>query len=356
MHTPVAFIIFNRPDLTEQVFREIAKAQPPKLFVIADGPRPNQLGEADKCAAARAVVERVNWDCEVVKNYSDVNLGCGVRVATGISWVFEQTEEAIILEDDCVPHPTFFRFCEELLDRHRDDERVMQISGGNLHSGRKWGPYSYFFSRHSNIWGWATWRRAWRFYDIRVESWPLLRDTPWLQELLRNAKVARFLGDQFERAYQSEFHWWTWDYQWIFACWMQRGLCIYPNSSLISNVGCRGDATHTQWTGNKFARIPLEEMAFPLQHPPHVIPHEEADDAFVREVFSQDVPTPERLPRRLGNKLRQTYAATVPAPVRLQLRRLRGKPVDVATNRMRWANPANAPSSSLTANQIGGAF
>ena len=145
MQTPVAFIIFNRPDLTAQVFQEIAKARPPKLFVIADGPRPHQLGERDKCLAARAVVEGVDWDCEVVKNYAEVNLGCGVRVASGLRWVFEQTEEAIILEDDCVPHPTFFRFCEELLDRYRDDERVMQISGGNLRSGLKWGPYNYFF-------------------------------------------------------------------------------------------------------------------------------------------------------------------------------------------------------------------
>jgi hypothetical protein len=138
-------MIFNRPDLTAQVFQEIAKAKPAKLFVIADGPRPHWLGEAGRCAATRAVVERVDWNCEVVKNYSDKNFGCGVRVATGIRWVLEQTEEAINLEDDCVPHPTFFRFCEELLDRYRDDERVMQISGGNFHSGRKWGPYHYFF-------------------------------------------------------------------------------------------------------------------------------------------------------------------------------------------------------------------
>ena len=352
MQTPVAFMIFNRPDLTEQVFREIARARPPKLFVIADGPRPHQLGERDKCAAARAVVERVDWDCEVVKNYSDVNLGCGVRVATGLRWVFEQTEEAIILEDDCVPHPTFFRFYEELLERYRDDERVMQISGGNFHSGLKWGPYNYFFSRHSNVWGWATWRRAWQFYDIRVESWPQLRDTRWLLEIVGDPQVARFLGDQFEIANQSESRWCTWDYQWTFACWMQNGLSIHPNSALISNVGCRGDATHTRWTGNKFARIPLEEMAFPLQHPPHIIPHEEADDVFVREVYTQDIPAPVRLSDRLGNKLRQTYAATIPEPVRLRVRHLRGKPEgDVAPNRMRWANQANAPTSGVNVNQ-----
>jgi len=336
MRTPVAFMIFNRPDLTEQVFREIARARPPKLFVIADGPRPDHLGEADKCAAARAIIDRVDWDCEVFKNYSAANLGCGVRVATGLTWVFDQTEAAIILEDDCTPHPTFFPFCEELLERYRDDERVMQISGGNFHSGQKWGPYSYYFSRHSNIWGWATWQRAWRFYDIRVQSWEKLRDTPWLLEILRDARVAGFLGDQFERARHSESQWWTWDYQWTFACWMRNGYCIYPNSPLISNLGCREDATHTRWSGNKFARTPLEEMAFPLRHPPHVLPHEEADSAFVREVYHQDLPTPQRPAQRLGDKLRQTYAATVPAPVRMRLRRLRGKQVDATPH----ADPA----------------
>jgi hypothetical protein len=346
MQTPIAFIIFNRPDLTAQVFQEIAKARPPKLFVIADGPRPHELGERDKCAAARAVVEGVDWDCEVVKNYSEVNLGCGVRVATGLEWVFEQTEEAIILEDDCVPHPTFFRFCEELLARYRDDERVMQISGGKLRSGLKWGPYNYFFSRHSNVWGWATWRRAWQLYDIRVKSWPQVRDTRWLEEIVRDPEVARFLGDQFEIANQSETRWCTWDYQWTFACWRQQGLCVHPNAELITNVGCREDGTHMRWGENKFAHIPLEEMAFPLQHPPHVIPHEEADDAFVREVYAQDLPTPKKLPHRLVNKLRQTYAATVPEPVRSRVRRWRGISDDgVATNRMRLADSANASSS-----------
>jgi hypothetical protein len=164
-------------------------------------------------------------------------------------------------------------------------------------------------------------------------------------EIVGDPKMARFLGNQFERAHQSESQWWTWDYQWIFACWMRHGLCIYPNSSLISNVGCREDATQTRWAGNKFAHVPLEKMDFPLDHPPHVIPYEGADDVFIREVFSQDVPVPERLSDRLGNKLRQTYAATVPEPVGLTLRRLRGKQVDMGADQMRRVNPSNAPSS-----------
>src|SRR6185369_14461868 len=163
--TPVAFIIFNRPDTTEKVFAEIARARPPKLLVIADGPRAGRAGEADRCAATRAIIDRVDWDCKVLTNYSDVNLGCKNRVASGIDWVFEQVPEAIILEDDCLPDPTFFRFCEELLIRYREDERISQICGANFQFGRKRSNDSYYFSRYNHIWGWASWRRAWQHYD-----------------------------------------------------------------------------------------------------------------------------------------------------------------------------------------------
>src|SRR6267142_406558 len=136
LKTPITFIIFNRPDTTARVFAEIARAKPPKLLIVADGPRVDRMGEAERCAQTRAVVERIDWNCEVLTNYSSVNLGCRNRVASGIDWVFEQVEESIILEDDCVPHPTFFRFCEELLERYRDDERVSQIGGANFQLGR----------------------------------------------------------------------------------------------------------------------------------------------------------------------------------------------------------------------------
>jgi hypothetical protein len=145
MHTPVGFIIFNRPDVTERVFGEIARAQPPQLLIVADGPRPERPGEAEKCAAARAIAERIDWPCDVLKNYSDVNLGCARRVSSGMIWIFEQVNEAIILEDDTLPDPTFFRFCEEMLEKYRDDERVMHISGDNWLLGEKQIAYSYFF-------------------------------------------------------------------------------------------------------------------------------------------------------------------------------------------------------------------
>ena len=168
---PVVLIIFNRPKLTEVVFQAIREAKPPKLFLVADGPRPNRPDDIPRCAAARKVVEKVDWDCEVLRNYADENMGCGCRPASGITWVFSQVEEAIILEDDCVPSPSFFPFCQELLDRYRTDERVMHIGGMNWQSGHRRSPFSYFFSKYPQCWGWATWRRAWAHYDFTMRYW-----------------------------------------------------------------------------------------------------------------------------------------------------------------------------------------
>src|SRR5665648_587346 len=170
LKTPVAFIIFNRPETTRRVFAEIAKARPTKLLVIADGPRATHPDDAEKCAVVRAIIDGVDWDCEVLKNYSDVNLGCKRRVSSGLDWVFDTVEEAIILEDDCLPHPTFFRFCEEMLAKYRDDKRIAMISGDNFQFGKKRTEYSYYFSRYTHIWGWASWRRAWDNYCLLYTS------------------------------------------------------------------------------------------------------------------------------------------------------------------------------------------
>jgi GT2 family glycosyltransferase len=156
--TPVAFLIFNRPDTTARVFEAIRQAKPPKLLVVADGPRPDRPDDIEKCKAARAIVEGVDWDCEVLKNYSDINLGCGKRPATGITWVFEQVEEAIILEDDCMPNPTFFEFCQAMLAEYRDDKRIMMIGGTNFLGEWKSKIQSYHFSFYGGTWGWASYK------------------------------------------------------------------------------------------------------------------------------------------------------------------------------------------------------
>jgi len=273
VNTPVTLIIFNRPDHTEKVFAEIAKARPSKLFVIADGPRPDHPVDVERCAAARGIIDRVDWDCEVFKNYSDINLGCGVRPATGISWVFEKVDKSIILEDDIFPHSTFFRFCEELLGRYQDDERVMMIAGMKTRLGEKgmlFSQYSYGFSRAINQVGWATWRRAWQHYDFEINMWPKLRDSSWILGITGNPISVEFYKKLFDQTANSKGVLDYWDYQWLFTCWAQNGLCIVPNTNLTINIGFDERATHSKVSPQGMPSS-LEEMHFPLSHPPYVL-------------------------------------------------------------------------------------
>jgi len=283
LKTPVAFIIFNRPDTAEQVFAEIAKARPPKLLVVADGPRSRRPGEADKCAETRAIIDRVDWDCEILTNYSDVNLGCKNRVASGLDWVFEQVPEAILLEDDCLPHPTFFRFCEELLERYRNDERIGMIAGSNFQFGRKRGDASYYFSRYNHIWGWASWRRAWLHYDRDARGWPAFQNEGFLDAIVRDRSERRYWRHAFQAVYEGRID--TWDYQWVLSSWRQGMISVMPNVNLISNIGFGPDATHTQGD-SIYSRIQTQAVEFPLMHASVVLPHFGADTFTARQSFS----------------------------------------------------------------------
>ena len=294
LQTPVAFIIFNRPDTTERVFAEIAKARPPKLLVVADGPRANRPGEAEKCVATRDIIKRVDWDCEVLTNFSDTNLGCKRRVSSGIDWVFEQVAEAIILEDDCLPHPTFFRFCEELLERYRDDEHVAMISGDNFQSGQRRGDASYYFSRYTHIWGWASWRRAWQHYDVAISAWPQFRDEAYLEGFLRTPAERRYWAKVFQAVYEGRID--TWDYQWGFTAWQEGMLSIMPNGNLSSNIGFGSEATHTKGA-SPFANLSVSAMEFPLRHPKIFQAHHMADHHESKTMFTSS------LARRIINKL-----------------------------------------------------
>jgi tetratricopeptide (TPR) repeat protein len=284
LNTPVVLMMFKRPDMTQKVFELIRQVKPPKLLVIADGPRQDRPEEAQLCAAARAVVEQVDWDCEVMKNYSDVNLGCRTRVYTGLNWVFQNVEEAIILEDDCVAHPSFFRFCQELLERYRYDDRVMLIGGDNTHQYQA-TKYSYYFSQYALIWGWATWRSAWQYYDNSMALWPKLRDENWLSTFLPNQRAidywTKIMQDNYE-GYSS------WARAWMFSCWIRKGLCIVPRINLISNIGFDEHSTHTLSKSNKRAYAATQEMYFPLYHPPQVTRDLQAEDLMEKVIFSGD--------------------------------------------------------------------
>ncbi len=275
LETPVAFFIFKRPDVTEKVFREIARARPVKLFVVADGPRKNKPGEAEACAATRAIIDRVDWDCEVLTNYSDVNMGGPLRFPSGLDWVFENTEEAIILEDDCLPHPTFFRFCEEILERYRHDTRITMASGNNFLFGQLAVPFSYYFSHYALTWGWATWRRAWRNFDPDMKTWPEIRDGGWLEGLVEDKGIVKYWTPIFNAAQtKKKFHW---DYGWIFSTLSQNALTVVPNVNLVVNIGFGSLASHTTDVNSPLAHMKTREMTFPLVHPPFVLRHRKAD-------------------------------------------------------------------------------
>ncbi len=310
MHTPVALIIFNRPDLTERVFNQIAKAKPSQLFIVADGPRQDRPEEFEKCQAARAIVDRVDWTCDVLKNYADVNLGCGHRPASGITWLFERVDRAIILEDDVVPNLTFFPFCEELLKRYEHDERVMQVCGHNYQLGHKRGPYSYYFSRRNICGGgWATWQRAWKHFDFHIKLWPALRETSFLFDVLEDEAISEKWKKTFDTvfagkpsstgAHTADY----WDYQWTLAIWSQSGLSICPNTPLVSNIGYREDGTHTT-SPNLWANLPAAEMEFPLHHPPCVVRNREADHFFLT-LARQSLASPRYRRGKLARKISQ---------------------------------------------------
>jgi hypothetical protein len=289
LNTPVAFIIFNRPNLTEKVFCQIRNARPPKLFVIADGPRNGFPDDKYKCRATRDIIETVDWPCEVFRNYSDINLGCGVRIATGISWLFECVEEAIILEDDCVPDLSFFLYCAELLERYRLDERVMHISGNNCAiKSKDSNKKSYYFSRIPHCWGWATWRRAWRCFDFEIKALPEVLSTKKLAKIWPSSKAQRFWEDLFIGLYYNKMKN-VWAYQWTFACQINNGLSINPNVTLVSNIGFTNDATHTKNSNHPLANIKTNKMGFPLNHPELIACNEEADEIMLRKVFEINI-------------------------------------------------------------------
>ncbi|WP_152590672.1 glycosyltransferase family 2 protein [Nostoc sphaeroides] len=285
MKTPVAFLIFNRPDTTAKVFEAIRQAKPPKLLVVADGPRSDRPGEAEKCAATRAIIDSVDWECEVLTDYCDVNLGCKKRVSSGLHWVFAQVEEAIILEDDCLPNPSFFPFCEELLERYREDNRIAVISGQNVQFGRKRTDYSYYFSQYNHCWGWASWRRAWQNFDYDMQLWPLIRDNGWLKDILQDDSAVKCWTKIFQDTYDGKIN--TWDYQWTFSCWIQNSLSILPNVNLISNIGFGDTGTNTKDVNSIFSNIPTENLDFPLKHPSFLVEDTQADRFTQRSVYDR---------------------------------------------------------------------
>lgn len=253
-NTPILFLIFNRPEVTQSVFDEIKKQKPKYLYVAADGARPAVIEDIENCKVTRdLVMEGVDWECEIKTLFREENVGCGIAVSEAITWFFENVEQGIILEDDCLPHPSFFSYCETLLERYKENDQVYAIGGSNLQNGNRVGDASYFFSNYAYVWGWASWRRAWNSYDFSLKQLEAFKEKQLIKTVDKRTVFKNYWISIFEKTASKEID--TWDYQWTFTVWNNGGLTIVPNVNLISNIGFGEEATHT--TGSS----PLSKMA-----------------------------------------------------------------------------------------------
>jgi len=270
VNSAVLFLVFNRPDTTLRVFEAIRMAKPPRLYVAADGPRDDREGESERCADVRRIATSVDWPCEVTTLFQDRNLGCKVGPVTGITWFFQHEEEGIVLEDDVLPLPSFFDYCDHLLERYRDDERIGLISGSNLISTRFNPRDSYFFSRYIHIWGWAGWRRTWEHYDVDVRAWPAWRDQGGLRSISGGSRLFEsYWRDVFDWAFKGDVDWWS--YQLLFTCWRNGMLAVLPAHSQTQNLGFGPDSTHTRGSTPTYLEESVAQaLIFPLRHPSRV--------------------------------------------------------------------------------------
>lgn len=309
---PVALIVFNRPDVTRRTFESVRTARPERLFVIGDGPRVDRPQDAERCAAVRSAVEAVDWPCEVRTRFSADNLGCEGNVETGLDWVFSQVDRAIVLEDDCLPDPTFFRFASELLDRYAEDPRVWHIAG-NSHGvpTRFYGDASYAFSTWASVWGWATWADRWQahrstFHRDHVRRSPDDRgDAP-----VRSRPAVPASGALVTRAGRRHFadaatsqdvitH--GWDKHWWLTIMTEGGLSVSPSVNLVENVGFGADATHTGAPGRRDAAATA--ITFPLRHPAQVVLNEDVERELELELA------------RIGGRAAQLARRVVRSPI-----------------------------------------
>ena len=280
MKTPVVLIIYHRPQKTTNVINSLREVKPSQIFVIADGPKDKQ--DVEKCKKTRDLINSIDWKCEIYKNYSPKNLGLRKRVVTGLDWVFSKVDKAIILEDDLVIDKSFYVFCEQMLEKYKNNERVISISGNNFLFGRSNIENSYFFSRHIYSWGWATWRRAWKLYDDTMSDWQLVKSRKILNIRFGKWIEVAYWNGIFDLVFESKID--SWAYVWTYAALVNDKLTVVPSVNLVSNVGTGQGATHTS-IKSRVLNIPVERINFPLKHPRVIKPGTKEDSVIERTLY-----------------------------------------------------------------------
>lgn len=288
LNTAVLFLVFNRLDTTKQVFAAIKQAKPPRLYISADGARTSKEGEAEKVNAVRGfILQNIDWDCEIKTLFREENLGCKYAVSGAIDWFFKQEESGIILEDDCLPSQSFFWFCEELLERYKDDRRVWHISGDNFQDKKKHNVYEYYFSKIPHIWGWATWSNRWGAYDVEMKSFKSPHGKTAVTNFFVEKKQAKYWLRLLGNGYKGEVD--TWDFQWAYTCFINNGLSINPNRNMVTNIGFGIEATHTKSENKRVSNLKNFDIEFPIDKVNNVSPSLEADVYSMKKIFYKNI-------------------------------------------------------------------
>ena len=269
--TPVLFITFNRLETTKKVFEQISLVKPKKLYISSDGPRSNKKDEHSIIIKIREyLLSNINWDCEIQTLFFDENKGCRNAVSSSINWLFENEKKGIILEDDCLPDPSFFNFCEQMLDKYEYDNRIWHISGYNFLNEKKFSNYDYNFTKYINVWGWATWSDRWSKYDVNISNFNQFNLNNEISNFNFSKKVNKFWLRAFSEVYNNKID--TWDYQWVFTIFSNNGLSIIPQKNLISNIGFGINATHTFFDHLGYSSVNLENLdKLNLTHPTFIL-------------------------------------------------------------------------------------
>ena len=292
LNTAILFITYKRLDTTKQAFEAIKKAKPQNIYISSNFGKNKE--EVKKVIEVRAYLEKnIDWKCKVSKLYRTKYLSAKLSISGAIDWFFENEEQGIILEDDCLPSQSFFWFCEELLERYKEDMRVGQISGDNFQKGVKRGESDYYFSVHSHVWGWASWANRWKNYDVDLNSFD---DAKFIEEVFNKKSSKKYWIDIFKKMKIKSVD--TWDYQWTFALWKAKQLTVLPNINLIENIGFGEGAAHTT-EKSEFANLKAYEMVL-SEHPKTIERCIEADEFTTKIMFSK-----KSFIERIVNKIRR---------------------------------------------------
>jgi len=282
---PILLMAFNRPEATKKVFQKIREAKPKRLFFAVDGARNTK--EKRLVDQVRRVIKLVDWECKVKTLFREENCGLKDGIIKNINWFFKNVEEGIILEDDCLADSSFFRFCGELLEKYRDDERIMHISGSNPHKGWRRDKYSYYFSHYTLSWGWATWRRAWEKIELNTKLYKEIKNKGYTKDLYPKWHERIFVQRGFDAVYLNNFK--VWDHQWLFTPAINSALAIIPNKNLVKNIGINAEGTNTTSLLDNELSLPSTKINFPLNHPPFTIRDTVSDNRYARKMFRRGI-------------------------------------------------------------------